>query len=146
MSPLEREEVGTKAIMIRLSEYEVLVIESRRDDKWINQLRRGEIINADKDGRSKKLNGLVVYKVQMDKVDPYGSIDADGPNWKDSSTNFAYYIRNNIPEKGYSDYSGVEPFDLNFMIYKGESLIYQGIKISLLDSGWHDKVRVEKNS
>ena len=146
MSPLEREEVGTKAIMIRLSEYEVLVIESRRDDKWINQLRRGEIINADSDGRSNKLNGLVVYKVQMDKVEPYGTIDADGPNWKDSSTNFAYYIRNNIKEKGYSEYSGVPPFDLNFMIYEGESLTYQGIKISLLASGLHDKVRVERNS
>ena len=34
MSPIERDEVGTKAIMVRLSPNEVLVIESRRRDKW----------------------------------------------------------------------------------------------------------------
>lgn len=145
MSPLEREEIGTKAIMIRLSQFEILVIESRRDDKWINKLNSKEIINADKDGRSKNFNGLVVYKVQVDKVDPYGTVDPDGVNWKDSSPNFAYYIRNNITDKGFSDFSGSEPFDLNFIINEGETLNYRGIKISLIKSQEHDTVVIDRN-
>lgn len=144
MSPLEREEIGTKAIMIRISEYEVLVIESRRDDKWVNKKDVATIINAGPDGRSKQFNGLVVYKVDVSKVDPYGVIEAQGTQWKDSSTSFAYYIRNAIPEKGFSTYKGSEPFDLNFMIYEGESLTYRGIKVTLLSSTEHDKVLIEK--
>ena len=144
MSPLEREEIGTKAIMIRLSEYEVLVVESRRDDKWVNKLVSSTIINAGPDGRSKEFNGLVVYKVDVSKVEPYGVIEMQGSQWKDSSTAFAYYIRNSIPSKGFSTYKGSEPFDLNFMIYQGESLTYRGVKISLLTSDDHDKVLIEK--
>jgi hypothetical protein len=34
--------------------------------------------------------------------------------------------------------------DLNVMMYLGESLIYDGIKISLIGSGNNDTVRVEK--
>jgi hypothetical protein len=130
--------------MIRLSEYEVLVVESRRDDKWVNKLVSSTIINAGPDGRSKEFNGLVVYKVDVSKVEPYGVIEKQGSQWKDSSTAFAYYIRNSIPSKGFSTYKGSEPFDLNFMIYQGESLTYRGVKISLLTSDDHDKVLIEK--
>ena len=144
MSPLEREEIGTKAIMIRLSEYEVLVIESRRDDKWINKLNKNEIMNSDTNGKTPLLNGLVVYKVQVDKVEPYGSTEKDGADWQDKSDSFAYYIRNNITNKGYSNYPGTPPFDLNFVLNEGETLTYSGIKITLANSGLHDKVIIEK--
>ena len=142
MSPLEREEIGTKAIMIRLSDFEILVIESRRDDKWVNKLSKNEIINSDTSGKSPLLNGLVVYKVQVDKVEPYGVTEPDGVNWEDKSDGFAYYIRNNAPSRGYSGY-GSEPFDLNFMIYQGETLIYRGIRLTLVSSGSNDKVVIE---
>jgi hypothetical protein len=137
MSPLEREEFGTKAIMIRLSEYEVLVIESRRDDKWV--------LDVDKNGgKSPDLNGLVVYKVDVSKAQPYGVTEPTGSNWKDFSTSFAYYIRNPAPSKGYSNYPGREPFDLNFILKQGESLTYQGIKITFSTSFTHDTVVIEK--
>ena len=136
MSPLEREEIGTKAIMIRLSEYEILVIESRRDDKWINPIRSLA-------GRSPELNGLVVYKVDVSQVTPYGVIEPDGKDWRDSSTSFAYYIRNSIPNRGYSTIPGGTPFDLNFMIYPGETLSYRGVKITLASSGIHDNVIID---
>ena len=138
MSPLEREEIGTKAIMIRLSEYEVLVIESRKDEKWIN-------LASSQAGRSPELNGLVVYKVNVSQASPYGVTEPDGKDWNDTSTSFAYYIRNSIPNRGYSTIPGGPPFDLNFMIYPGESLTYRGVKITLASSGLHDKVIIENN-
>lgn len=137
MSPLEREEVGTKAIMIKLSMYEVLVIESRRDDKWVNEL-------VEFKGRSPQLNGLVVYKVDVSSVTPNGVMEPDGANWRDSSTSFAYLIRNSISDKGYANFRGSMPFDLNFIISPGETMIYRGIKISLISSDFHDTVLIDK--
>ena len=146
MSPLEREEIGTKAVMIRLSEFEVLVIESRRDDKWVHKLSKNEIVNSDPSGKSAQLNGVVIYKVQVDKVEPYGAIEPDGANWQDKSESFAYYIRSSISSKGYSTYRGTEPFDLNFILYEGESMVYKGIRIKVLTSGLHDRVLIESSN
>jgi len=39
--PIEREQVGLRSVIIKLSEYEALVIESHRKDKWSERWSTG---------------------------------------------------------------------------------------------------------
>ena len=138
LSPLEREEIGTKAIMIKLSNSQALVIESRRRDKWSSGYNGFP-------GLPVGFYGLIVYKVDTTAKPLYGVEEPDGPDWKDSSTAYAYLIRNLNVDHGYingAPQSG--RIDLNFVMYEGESLTTNGIKISLIKSGDHDQVKIEK--
>jgi hypothetical protein len=134
LSPLEREEVGNKSIMIKLSASEILVVESHRRDRWSS----GHLNFA---GLPSNFKGIVVYKVDTTKTPLYGIEEPDGASWKDSSDAFAYYIRNNDVSHGYLNTS-YGRLDLNFVIYEGESLITNGIKISLDKSSSHDTVSI----
>jgi len=138
LSPLEREEIGTKAIMIKLSNSQVLVIESRRRDKWSSG-------HNGYPGLPEGFYGVVVYKVDTTAKPLYGVVEADGKDWKDSSPAYAYFIRNLDVDHGTipgAPQSG--PIDMNFFLYEGESLTTNGIKISLVKSGDHDEVKIEK--
>lgn len=138
MSPLEREEVGTKSIMIRLSATQALVIESHRRDRW-SQGTNGY------PGLPAGFYGLVVYKVDTTKSAQYGVAEQDGAAWQDKSDGFAYYLRNQNVSHGYIPGNQVNPpFDLNFVMYRGESLTTNGVKISLVRSGDHDTVSIQK--
>ena len=140
LSPLEREEIGTKAIMIKLSNSQALVIESRRRDKWSSGYNGFP-------GLPVGFYGLIVYKVDTTAKPLYGVEEPDGPDWKDSSTAYAYLIRNLNVDHGYingAPQSG--RIDLNFVMYEGESLTTNGIKISLVKSGDHDEVKIEKEN
>lgn len=138
LSPLEREELGTKAIMVKLSRSQVLVIESRRKDKWSSGYRGFP-------GLPDGFYGVVVYKVDTTATPQYGVIEPDGANWRDSSDAHAYFIRNQNVDHGTipgAPQSG--PIDMNFVMYEGESLTTNGIKISLVKSGDHDEVKIER--
>lgn len=138
LSPLEREEIGTKAIMIKLSNSQVLVIESRRRDKWSSG-------SSNYPGLPQGFYGVIVYKVDTTAKPLYGIEEPDGPNWRDSSDAYAYLIRNQTVDHGYvtgAPQSG--PIDMNFVMYEGESLTTNGVKISLVKSGDHDEVKIEK--
>jgi hypothetical protein len=39
-----------------------------------------------------------------------------------------------------------EGWDQNYFMYQGESITYEGIKISLLSTGDNDTIRIEKTS
>ena len=138
LSPLEREEIGTKAIMIKLSKSQVLVIESRRRDKWSSGYNGFP-------GLPEGFYGVVTYKVDTTAKLLYGVEELDGKDWKDSSPAYAYYIRNLDVDHGSipgAPQSG--RIDMNFFLYEGESLTTNGIKISLVKSGDHDEVKIEK--
>ena len=138
MSPMEREEVGTKAIMIRLSKSQVLVIESRRKDKWSSGSNGFP-------GLPDGFYGLIVYKVDTTAIPQYGIVEPDGNDWRDSSTAYAYLIRNLSVQHGYVEGAPQSNrIDMNFVMYEGESLTTNGIKISLVKSGDHDEVKIER--
>jgi hypothetical protein len=140
LSPLEREEIGTKSVMIKLSNREVLVIESRRRDDWSSTDNQNP-------GLPLGFYGLVVYKVNTAAEPMYGIVEPDGKDWQDKSEAYAYFIRNQEVSHGYlsaaNNYPG-PPIDMNFVIYKGETLKTNGLEISLVNSGDHDTVRVTK--
>lgn len=87
----------------------------------------------------------MVYKVDTTATPQYGVIEPDGANWRDSSDAHAYFIRNQNVDHGTipgAPQSG--PIDMNFVMYEGESLTTNGIKISLVKSGDHDEVKIER--
>lgn len=138
MSPMEREEIGTKAIMIKLSKTQVLVIESRRRDRWSSGYNGFP-------GFPQGFYGLIVYKVDTTAKPLYGVEEPDGANWRDYSDAYAYLIRNQEVDHGYIPGAPQSSsIDKNFLIYEGESLTTNGIKISLVKSGDHDQVKVER--
>lgn len=136
LSPLEREEVGNKSIMIKLSQTQVLVIESHRRDKWSNGYLNFPGLPTD-------FKGITIYKVDTTKTPLYGIVEEDGSAWKDSSDAFAYYIRNNDVSHGYLN-GPHGRLDLNFVMYAGESLVTNGVKISLTKSSKYDTVSIER--
>lgn len=136
LSPLEREEIGNKSIMIKLSKSQVLVIESRRYDKWSKGFFGYQ-------GLPKDFGGVVVYKVDTTKTPLYGIVESDGNQWRDESEAFAYYIRNNNVNHGILQHKYGQ-LDLNFVMYKGESITSNGIKITLVESNAHDTITVQR--
>ena len=127
MSPLERDEIGTKAIMVRLSAHEVLVIESRRRDKWSSG-------QTDWAGLPVGFYGLLVYKV-----------DTAINNNRVETGGFADFISNPAVSHGTFLGSYAPQFDANRIIYEGETLVTNGVSITLTKSGDHDQVTIAKS-
>ena len=142
--PLEREQKGYKAVVIKLSESQVLIIDSHRRDKWSQDTMPGQygvmmtLVDTTKnsdftvgeDGNSPSTSiFLKVAGVDHGKHQfyPYGIHDS------------GFGIQNDLDTSG-NNWS----FDLNYLMYLGESNIFQNIKVSLIKSGDNDTVRIEK--
>jgi len=141
--PIEREQEGVQSIMIKLSASKVLVIESHRRDKWGTKLLPG-------------FYGVTTFLVDT-------SVQNDRSKPDSENTRFANYLLNPSTNHGKLvnrrpweeiDKNGVrttgwvtEPtWDLNYVLYQGESFTTNGIKISLIKSGDNDTVRISKIS
>lgn len=139
--PIEREQKGTQSIMIKLSDTEVLVIESHRRDKWGMKFVPG-------------FYGVSTYLVDT-------SVQNDPTKPASKSTRFANYIKNNKTNKKRlvnrrywqeTDANGnrksgwiTQPtWDMDYILFEGESLVTNGIKITLKKSGHNDLVRIER--
>lgn len=141
--PIEREQEGVQSIMIKLSPSRVLVIESHRRDKWGTKFAPG-------------FYGVTTFLVDT-------SVQNDPSKPDSETTRFANYLLNPATKHGKIverraweeiDKNGVrttgwvtEPtWDLNYVLYQGESFTTNGIKITLVKSGDNDTVRVTKVS
>ena len=139
--PIEREQKGIQSVMIKLSSSRVLVIESHRRDKWGSKFVPG-------------FYGVTTYLVDT-------SVQNDPSKPDSEKTRFANYLLNSQTKHGMLitrrpweeiDKNGVRTtgwttgptFDLNYVLYQGESLVTHGIKISLIKSGNNDTVRIRK--
>ena len=139
--PIEREQEGVQSIMIKLSASRVLVIESHRRDKWGTKFAPG-------------FYGVTTFLVDT-------SVQNDPSKPDSETTRFANYLLNPATKHGKIverrpweeiDKNGVrttgwvtEPtWDLNYVLYQGESFTTNGIKITLVKSGDNDTVRVTK--
>ena len=143
LSPIDRTERGTKAILVKLTDHEVLVVESRRRSDWSGSRNRGQPAGAT---FPKGFYGLLVYKVNLlnrsNRVwEPWSH------RWTGDSQAFAYYIPNRSVTHGMV--SGAEGFgwiDTGYLTYLGETLVTDGVAISLITSGDVDTVRVSLTS
>ena len=150
--PLEREQKGNRVAMVKLNDHQLLMIESHRKDKWSQGLAPGftgimvTLIDTTKNTTWDNPEGFanpssvgVALKIPGVNHGAYQSIGTAIPN----ATNIYQGI-------GIVDGIGIagdkEGWDLNYFMYVGESITYEGIKITLVKGGDNDTVRIEKVS
>jgi hypothetical protein len=122
------EMTGTKAIFIKLSDHQVLVVESHRRAYW----SQGWLGYP---GLPDDFRGLLVYKIDT-------TIDK---NRIQDGNAFATFQSLNGVQNGiyYGPYS--PPFNLNNVVKEGQTLKSGGVSISLVKSGSYDTVKISKD-
>ncbi len=129
LSAIDSEEVGTKAIMVRLSESRALIIESRRRSTWSSGAMGWP-------GLPEGFYGLTVIRVDtsvdLNRIQQAGAyLDFIDGGERGHGVLFQQGLR-------------VPPFDLDNVVYDGESIVTDGVRISLVKSGDHDTVQVTR--
>ena len=148
--PLEREQEGYQVAMIKLNNYQLLTVESHRQDKWSEGLAPGftgvmvTLVDTTKNTTWDNPEGFanpssvgVALKIPGVNHGPYQSVGAPHPNPGKEYRGVG--IINGIGVSG-----DKEGWDQNYFMYQGESITYEGIKISLLSTGDNDTIRIEK--
>ena len=135
LASMDSEKSGVKAVVIKVSNHEALVIESRRKDYWSTSsktLSGTEFENG--------FYGVMVYRVDTSKRNDRSN-EGHGDNGNDPKyAKFAYYLKVSDTHMTKGDPNGY----FKYVMYEGESIISNGIKISLITSGDFDTVRIEK--
>lgn len=145
--PLEREQAGNRVAMIKLNDHRLLMVESHRKDKWSFGLAPG-------------FTGVMVTLVDTTKNTTWDNPEGFA---NPSSVGVALKIANDHgtyesigSPLGNSLYEGIgvidgigiagdkENWDLNYFMYQGESITYEGVKISLISTGDNDTIKIEK--
>jgi hypothetical protein len=141
LSPLEREQKGVKAAMIKLAPSRVLVIESHRKDKW------GKFIPG--------TYGVTAYIVDTrfdtDRSGEYLGLDdfrgikyTKAANYLEFKFNHGTYFAERFnPDNGES--WGIVPFfSKNYFLYEDESFTFEGVTVKLIKSGDNDTIQISK--
>ena len=140
--PLEREQRGLSTVLIKLSETKTIVVESHREDKWSQALGPG-------------FYGVMVYVVDTTFNAQWNGDDAPGTYLKVQNGGHGSHQPFGTPIPG-QEYFGIGivngigvsgeqfPWDLNYVMYQGESIIYEGVKISLISTGDNDTIEISK--
>jgi len=126
---------GVKSIMIKISSHQMIVIESRRKAFWssaASTLSTREFIDG--------FYGVMVYTVDAD-VQNDRSQESGGDSGNDPKyPKFAYFQK--ISDSHISDYDRIGQW--KYVMYEGENIVVNGVKISLVKSGDFDTVKIEK--
>ena len=141
--PIEREQTGITTVLVKINDSKILGIESHRVDKWSPYQFPG-------------LYGVSIYLIDL-AIDNNTQITIpSGAYLKNSSTNHGYSPIRGTPIKGFENFgryllNGVgvalgSGTDLSSLMYLGESLSAEGVKVSLIKSGDNDTIRIEKIS
>ena len=144
--PLEREQQGLRSAIIKLNDHQALVVESHRSEKWGI-------------GEGAGFAGTMVTLVDTTVTTYFENNDS----WHDpcvTSTGRYLTVANGNHGKhqpigtplGYNQvriYNGIafggdeDNWDLNHIMYPGDSIISAGVKVTLLSGGDNDVVRIE---
>jgi hypothetical protein len=131
LTPVDRNQVGLKSVMIPLNDHELLVIESRRGEAFSTEMYPG-------------FYGITTYLVDTKKNNDRSQESSGKDNGNDSTySKFAYYL-----DSSSGDHRGTQLvrgyLDRNILAYEGEHFLHGGIKISLTKSGDYDTVQIQK--
>ena len=148
--PLEREQEGYRVAMIKLNDHQLLMVESHRKDKWSDGLAPGftgvmvTLVDTTKNTTWDNPEGFanpssvgVALKIPGVNHGPYQSVGAPHPNPGNEYRGVG--VINGIGVAG-----DKEGWDQDYFMYQGESILHEGIKISLLSTGDNDTIRIEK--
>ena len=118
---------GFKSIVIKISNSQVVVVESRRKGLYNTAFPVG-------------FAGITAYVVDATKAG-----DRWDGNREKEKDYFAYFLRNNTG--GYPiSMGGPDLGDENVIAYEGDSFTYRGVTITLAKSGDYDTVRISSDS
>ena len=157
--PLEREQDGLRAGVIRLNDHQALIVESHRKDKYGVGVSPGTAavmvnlvdttVNTTFDNPegwanpSSTGNYLKVNGAQHGQHAPIGAPLYMPAGWGNNPSAKSLWdgigIVDGVGING--DYTN---WDLNYFMYPGESITYGGIKISLTQGGDNDTVKIER--
>jgi hypothetical protein len=149
--PLEREQEGIKSAMVKINDHQVLLVESHRSDKWGVGEGQGfagvmvalidTTLNTAWDNASKPHDPCITSTGVYLTV-PEGNHGSHQPTGKQLFNDGKIYhgvgVINGVGIAG--DY---EYWDLNHVMYTGESISAAGLKVTLVKGGDNDTVRVE---
>jgi hypothetical protein len=141
LSPLEREQKGVKAAMVKLGPSRVLVVESHRKDKW------GKFSNG--------TYGVTAYIVDTrfdtDRSGEYAGVDdfkgvkyTRAANYLEFKVNHGDYKAERFDWETGKSWGMQTYFSKNYFLYEGESFTYEGVNVKLIRSGDNDTIMVSK--
>jgi hypothetical protein len=141
LSPLEREQKGMKAAMVKLSASRVLVMESHRKDKW------GKFIAG--------TYGVTAYIVDTrfdtDRSGEYAGTDdfkgikfTRAANYIEFPFNHGDYRAERFSPQTGESWGIVPYFNKNYFLYEGESFTFEGVTVKLVKSGDNDTIQISK--
>lgn len=141
--PIEREQLGVSTVLIKLDDSKILAVESHRLDKWSPFQFPGlygvstYLIDLAVDNRNQVNQPPAVYQKMLSTNHGYSPIRGTAIS---GFENFGRYLINGV---GVALGSGT---DLSSLMYLGESLTVEGVKISLVKSGNNDTIKLQKVS
>ena len=131
--PQEREQRGFQGLAIRLTDYSLLILESHRRDKWSPDYRPG-------------FSGITAMI-----VDTRNDTDRRGEFSDDDGTGTKYLRTANykkFTQLNHGEYAGeiinAPPWSLNYLIFHGETVTVNGIKISFIKSDYNDTLTISR--
>ena len=149
--PLEREQKGLRSAIIRLNDHQALVVESHRSDKYgvgegagfagtmvtIVDTTKSTSFESETSPRDPCITSTGVY------------LRVEGGNHGNHQAIGTPLIRNGQNYNGVTMYNGIsiagdqDNWDLNHVMYPGDSISAAGVKITLIKGGDNDVVRLE---
>jgi hypothetical protein len=142
LSPLEREQKGVKAAMVKLTSSRVLVMESHRKDKW------GKF----SDGTYGVTAYIVDTRFDTDRSGEYAGVDdfkgikyTRAANYLEFPFNHGDYKAQRFSQETGQDWGLVPYFSKNYFLYEGESFTFENVTVKLTKSGDNDTIQITKN-
>lgn len=140
LAPLEREQKGVKAAMVKLSPSRVLVMESHRKDKW------GKFA----DGTYGVTAYIVDTRFDTDRTGEYAGVDdfkgtkyTRAANYLEFNFNHGDYKAERFNQTTGESWGMQTYFSKNYFLYEGESFTYDGVTVKLVRSGDNDTVEIK---
>lgn len=148
--PLEREQDGIRSAMIRLNDHQLLLVESHRYDTWGVGEGPGfagamvalidTSVSTDWDNNETALSPNTISTGVYLKVDNANHGFHQGIGTRINGAQYqGIGVINGVGIAG--DYEG---WNLDYIMYTGESISHSGIRISLIKGGDNDTIRLEK--
>ena len=150
--PLEREQDGFRSAMVRINDHQILIVESHRSDKWgvgEGQGFAGVMVSLiDTTISTSWDNNETAKDPATTSTGEYLLVDGakHGLHQPIGALNY----NNGVLYGGVGVVNGqgiagdYEYWDLNHIMYTGESITKLGVKISLVSGGDNDTIRIEK--
>ena len=137
LSALEIEQPGTKAVMVRLSDHEVLVVEGHRQGRWAKPTTIFPIASE-----RPKISGLPAsFKgVTATLIDT--TINVNRKGWNDKM--FAIYLKVKGKDRNQGAPRLPDPFDWNVVLKTGDSVSAGGVRVTVVSQGATDRIRISK--